>query len=172
MIAYIETSAFLKLLISEIESAPLRARFRALRSGGDHVVSCRLLVTESHRAAHRISVLDHGSGHQGAGPGRTRRRRCRGVYGRGDAARGQPAFLGRSPRRCGAQRRFGCGACLQHPGPRGGVGRRPPGGDAALNGLAVVPAHRAGRVTTRTAGTADASRSMSRGSAVTTMPPP
>ncbi len=61
MIAYIETSAFLKLVISEVESEPLRARFRALRSGGDHVVSCRLLVTESHRAAHRISVLDHGS---------------------------------------------------------------------------------------------------------------
>lgn len=61
MIAYIETSAFLKLVISESESEPLRARFRALRSGGNHVVSCRLLVTESHRAAHRVGVLEHRS---------------------------------------------------------------------------------------------------------------
>lgn len=59
MIAYIETSAFLKLLISEEESEPLRSRFRALRRGGDDVVSCRLLVTESHRVVHRIPVLDH-----------------------------------------------------------------------------------------------------------------
>ncbi len=59
MIAYIETSAFLKLVISEVESEALRVRFRALRMGGDDVVSCRLLVTESHRAAHRIPALDH-----------------------------------------------------------------------------------------------------------------
>ncbi|MDQ6784733.1 MAG: type II toxin-antitoxin system VapC family toxin [Actinomycetota bacterium] len=59
MIAYIETSAFLKLVISEADSDQLRARFRTLRSGGDDVVSCRLLVTESHRAAHRVAALDH-----------------------------------------------------------------------------------------------------------------
>lgn len=61
MIAYLETSAFLKLVVTEAESDALRARFSALRAGGDQVVSCQLLVTEAHRAAERIAALDHAS---------------------------------------------------------------------------------------------------------------
>ncbi|MGH7920790.1 MAG: type II toxin-antitoxin system VapC family toxin [Candidatus Dormibacteraceae bacterium] len=59
MIAYLETSAFLKLVVVEAESDALRARFITLRAGGDQVVSCRLLVTEAHRAAKRIPALSH-----------------------------------------------------------------------------------------------------------------
>lgn len=61
MIAYIETSAFLKLVVAEAESDAFRTRFRELRAGPDQVVSCQLLVTEAHRAAERISALDHDS---------------------------------------------------------------------------------------------------------------
>ncbi len=59
MIAYLETSAFLKLVVAEAESNALRTRFVALRAQGGRVVSCRLLVTEAHRAAERIPALRH-----------------------------------------------------------------------------------------------------------------
>ncbi len=59
MIAYIDSSAFLKLVLDEPESDALAAQIDALRSSGDVVASSRLLATESHRAVPRVANLEH-----------------------------------------------------------------------------------------------------------------
>jgi uncharacterized protein len=60
LIAYIDPSAFLKLVIDEPESDALVAQIRALRSSRNIVASSRLLVTEAHRAVPRVPQLQHG----------------------------------------------------------------------------------------------------------------
>jgi len=59
LIAYIDSSAFLKLVIDEPESDALVEQVRALRSSGDILASSRLLVTECHRAVSRVANLQH-----------------------------------------------------------------------------------------------------------------
>jgi uncharacterized protein len=59
LIAYIDSSAFLKLVIDEPESDALVQHIQALRSSGHILASSRLLVTESHRAVSRVADLQH-----------------------------------------------------------------------------------------------------------------
>lgn len=56
MILYIDTSAYLKLVIEEPESAALSNELRKARVAGHQVVSSVLLETELHRAAHRYGI--------------------------------------------------------------------------------------------------------------------
>ena len=56
MIHYIDTSAYLKLIIEESESAALIKALKAGTVAGHQVVSSVLLKTELHRAAHRYGI--------------------------------------------------------------------------------------------------------------------
>lgn len=56
MIHYIDTSAYLKLIIDEPESEALAAALRSGRRAGHRMVSSVLLETELHRAAHRYGI--------------------------------------------------------------------------------------------------------------------
>lgn len=57
MIVYVDTSAALKLLIEEAESAPLAEELMARVDRGDRLVSSMLLYTELHCAARRHARL-------------------------------------------------------------------------------------------------------------------
>lgn len=57
MIIYVDTSAALKLLVEETESAPLAEEMTAATGRGDHLVSSMLLYTELHCAARRRAQL-------------------------------------------------------------------------------------------------------------------
>lgn len=56
MIHYIDTSAYLKLIIDEPESEALAAALRSDLQAGHRMVSSVLLETELHRAAHRYGI--------------------------------------------------------------------------------------------------------------------
>ena len=56
MILYLESSAAVKLLVEEAESAALAAHLDAAVVAGDQVVSCVLLETELRRLAVRVGV--------------------------------------------------------------------------------------------------------------------
>ena len=53
---YIDTSAYLKLLVTEAESATLRADLQQARRAGHRIVSSILLETELRRAAQRLGI--------------------------------------------------------------------------------------------------------------------
>ncbi|MFJ6280070.1 PIN domain-containing protein [Arthrobacter subterraneus] len=57
MIVYVDTSAALKLLIDETESAPLADELTAAAARGDRLISSMLLYTELHCAARRRARL-------------------------------------------------------------------------------------------------------------------
>ena len=56
MIRYIDTSAYLKLLVTEAESPALRADLQTARIAGHRIVSSILLETELRRAAQRLGL--------------------------------------------------------------------------------------------------------------------
>lgn len=56
MIYYIDTSAFLKLILDEAESAALTASVNAARDEGHTLVSSVLLETDLYRASWRLGV--------------------------------------------------------------------------------------------------------------------
>ena len=56
MIDYLDTSAYLKLFVEEAESRTLSADVESRRTAGHRFVSSMLLVTEMHRAAHRLGI--------------------------------------------------------------------------------------------------------------------
>ena len=60
MIVYVDTSAALKLLVQEKESAALATQLEQRREGGDTLVASLLLHTELHCAAkRRPEYLEH-----------------------------------------------------------------------------------------------------------------
>ncbi len=63
MIHYIDTSAYLKLIIEEPESGAMSAAIETARGEGHRVVSSILLETELRRAGHRYgidtTIIDH-----------------------------------------------------------------------------------------------------------------
>jgi uncharacterized protein len=56
VIRYIDTSAYLKLLVEEPESATLRAHLVTARDEGHVIVSSILIETELRRAGHRLGI--------------------------------------------------------------------------------------------------------------------
>lgn len=56
MIHYIDTSAYLKLLVAEPESPALRADLQTARTAGGRIVSSILLETELRRAGQRLGI--------------------------------------------------------------------------------------------------------------------
>ena len=56
MIHYIDTSAYLKLLVEEAESEALHDCLRAARAHGHLIVSSILIETELRRAGHRLGI--------------------------------------------------------------------------------------------------------------------
>ena len=53
---YIETSASIKLVAEEVESAALAERLEAWRAHGDPIVTSMLTLTEMHRSAVRLEL--------------------------------------------------------------------------------------------------------------------
>lgn len=56
MIVYVDTSAYLKLIVREDETDALRTALTRERATGAVVVSSILLLTELHRAARRLGI--------------------------------------------------------------------------------------------------------------------
>jgi uncharacterized protein len=56
VIRYIDTSAYLKLLVEEAESATLKAHLQTARKEGHRIVSSILIETELRRAGHRLGI--------------------------------------------------------------------------------------------------------------------
>jgi uncharacterized protein len=56
VIRYIDTSAYLKLLVDESESAMLKSHLQTARADGYELVSSILLETELRRAGHRLGI--------------------------------------------------------------------------------------------------------------------
>jgi uncharacterized protein len=56
VIRYIDTSAYLKLLVEEAESATLKAHLQTARAEGHRIVSSILIETELRRAGHRLGI--------------------------------------------------------------------------------------------------------------------
>lgn len=56
MIVYVDTSAYLKLIVQEAETEALRIALTRERAAGAVVMSSILLLTELHRAAWRLGV--------------------------------------------------------------------------------------------------------------------
>ncbi len=56
MIHYIDTSAYLKLIVEEAESGDLKAALEVDRAARHRIVSSILLETELMRAAHRLGI--------------------------------------------------------------------------------------------------------------------
>ena len=56
MIVYVDTSAYLKLIVRKDETKALGAALRAERAAGAVIVSSILLLTELHRAAGRLGI--------------------------------------------------------------------------------------------------------------------